>query len=164
MPNSSIISKSKNKIIKEFIKNENIIAAIDSKKINPKQTEKYIGTHIFDYNQNPFTLTDVDTFITVQVQIPDTYFRSKPFVRPRIEIWIISHERHMKVDNIPKVMANRNDYLSMLIDEMLNDRSDFGIGRLHLVSNIEGVFNQDYAWRKMLFETEEFNESMCIDV
>lgn len=163
MANSSIIGKSKKKIIKEFIKNPEIIQAIDSQKIDSKQSEKLIGTHIFDYNQNPFTLTDVDTFITIQVHIPDTYFRSKPFTKPQIEIWIISHERHMKVDNIPKVTQNRNDYISELIDNMLNGRTDFGIGEMVCIVNIEGSFQKDYAYRKMVFEATDFNNSVCKD-
>ena len=161
MANSSIIGESKKKIIKEFIKNTEIIQAIDSHKINMNQSEKLIGTHIFDYNQNPFTLQDSDTFITVQVHIPDTYYRSKPFVKPQIEIWIISHERHMKVDNIPKITQNRNDYISELIDNMLNGRNDFGIGVINLIVNIEGAFQQDYAYRKMVFETTDINNSIC---
>ncbi len=161
MANSSIIGKSKKKIIKEFIKNPEIVQAIDSREIDAKKTEKLIGTHIFDYNQNPFTLNNVDTFLTIQVHIPDTYFRSKPFTKPQIEIWIISHERHMKVDNIPKVTQNRNDYISELIDTMLNGRTDFGIGEILCITNIEGSFQQDYAYRKMVFEATDFNQSVC---
>lgn len=161
MANSSIISKAKNKIVREFIKNPELIKAIDSKKISEDQTEKFIGTHIFDYNQNPFTLQDVQTFITIQVNIPNTLFHSQPFVKPQIEIWVISHERHMKVDNIPKVMANRNDYISELIDDMLNGRTDFGIGEMVLVINTEGIFQQDYVYRKLVFEATDFNKSIC---
>lgn len=163
MANSSIITKSKNKIIKEFIKDPNIIQAIDSSTLNLKQTEKYIGTHIFDYHQNPYTLTDVDTFITVQVHIPEARFRDKVYVNPTIEIWVISHERHMKVNNIPKVTANRNDYLSELIDEKLNGRNDFGIGDLALLSNVEGSYQQDYVYRKLVFEGTDINDSLCND-
>lgn len=161
MANSSIIGKSKKKIIKEFIKNPEIVQAIDSREIDAKKAEKLIGTHIFDYSQNPFTLNNVDTFLTIQVHIPDTYFRSKPFTKPQIEIWIISHERHMKVDNIPKVTQNRNDYISELIDTMLNGRTDFGIGEILCITNIEGSFQQDYAYRKMVFEATDFNQSVC---
>lgn len=163
MGNSSIIGRAKNKVIKEFIKNKEIVMAIDSHTVNSDQPEKLIGTHIFDYNQNPFTLKNVDTFLTVQVNIPDTYFRSKPFTKPQIEIWIISHERHMKVDNIPKITINRNDYISELIDNMFNGRTDFGIGEMVCIVNIEGAFQQDYAYRKIVFEATDFGNSPCKD-
>lgn len=167
MANSSIIRKAKNKIIKEFIKDPDIIAAINSSKIKPNEPEKLIYEHIFDYNQNPHTLNDVRTFITIQVHIPQSYYNdyraSDKFVKPTIEIWIISHEQHMKVDNVPKITSNRNDYLSELIDNKINGKSGFGIGQTRLLSNVEGAFQQDYLFRKMIIECMDLNWSLCED-
>lgn len=167
MANSSIIRKAKNRIIKEFIKDSEIIAAINSSKIDSNEPEKLIGTHIFNYNQNPHTLNIVGTFITIQVHIPQSYYNdyrtSDVFVKPTIEIWIISHEEHMKVDNVPKITSNRNDYLSELIDNKINGKSGFGIGQTKLLSNVEGSFQQDYLFRKMIIECVDFNWSLCED-
>ena len=167
MANSSIIRKAKNKIIKEFIKDPDIVAAINSGKVKPNEPEKLIYEHIFDYNQNPHTLNDVRTFITIQVHIPQSYYSdyraSDIFVKPTIEIWIISHEEHMKVENVPKVTSNRNDYLSELIDNKINGRSGFGIGQTKLLSNVEGSFQQDYLFRKMIIECQDLNWSLCED-
>lgn len=163
MANSSIIRKAKNKIVKEFIKDPEIVAAINSSEVT--SPEKLIGTHIFNYNQNPHTLNTVGTFITIQVHIPHDYYTdyntSVTRVRPTIEIWIISHEQHMVVDNIPKVTQNRNDYLSELIDNKINGKRGFGIGETILLSNIEGAFQQDYLFRKMIFQCVDLNWSMC---
>lgn len=167
MANSSIIRKAKNKIIKEFIKDPDIVAAINSNKIKPNEPEKLIYEHIFDYNQNPHTLNNVGTFITIQVHIPQSYYNdyraSDVFVKPTIEIWIVSHERHMKVNNIPKITQNRNDYLSELIDNKINGKSGFGIGQTRLLSNVEGAFQQDYLFRKMIIECLDLNWSLCED-
>lgn len=163
MANSSIIRKAKNKIVKEFIKDPEIVAAINSSEVT--SPEKLIGTHIFNYNQNPHTLNTVGTFITIQVHIPHDYYTdynaSVTRVRPTIEIWIISHEQHMVVDNVPKVTQNRNDYLSELIDNKINGKRGFGIGETILLSNIEGAFQQDYLFRKMIFQCVDLNWSMC---
>ena len=168
MANSSIIRKAKNKIIKEFIKDQDIIAAINSSTVNPNKPEELVDTHIFTYNQNPHTLKLVGTFITIQVHIPENYYsdyhgNSAIHVKPIIEIWIISHEKHMKVDNVPKVTQNRNDYLSELIDNKINGRHGFGIGETKLKSNTEGAFQQDYLFRKLIFECLDFNDSLCKD-
>ena len=160
MANSSFIGKAKNKLIKEFIKDESIVKAIGSSITSP---EKLVGTHIFNYHQNPNTLTTVDTFITVQVHIPKSFYGDTVFVKPTIEIWIISHEKHMEVNNIPKVTDNRNDYLSNLIDEKLNGRSDLGFGKLTLLSNVEGSYQQNYVYRQMIFEGTDLNNSLCKD-
>lgn len=159
MANSSIITQAKNKIIKEFIKDKDIVKTIDSSTVT--SPEKLIGTHIFNYHQNPNTINTVETFVTVQVHIPEPFFRNNTYIKPTIEIWIISHERHMVVDNIPKVTDNRNDYLSRLIDKKLNGRSDFCIGELELISNIEGSYQQNYLFRKMVFEGTDLNNSLC---
>lgn len=168
MANSSIIRLAKNKIVKEFIKDKDIIAAIDSSEIKPNEPEKLINRHIFDYNQNPHTLNMVGTFITIQVHIPQAYYNdyygsSNIHVKPTIEIWIVSHEKHMTVDNVPKITQNRNDYLSELIDRKINGKSGFGIGETKLVSNVEGSFQQDYLFRKMIFQCLDLNASMCED-
>lgn len=160
MANSSIIRKIKNKIIKEFIKDKEIIQAIDSSTVI--SAEKLVGTHIFDYHQNPNTINTVETFITIQVHIPQPFsITDDTFVKPSVEIWIISHYNHMVVDNVPKITANRLDYLSELIDEKLNGKSGFGLGTLKLRSNIEGSYQQDYVYRKLLFETTDLNDSLC---
>ena len=161
MANSSIITQAKNKIIKEFIKDDTIIQAINSS--NVSSPEKLIGTHIFNYHQNPNTINTAETFITIQVHIPEPFFRNSTYINPTIEIWVISHEKNMIVNNIPKVTDNRNDYLSRLIDKKLNGRSDFGIGELSLISNIEGSYQQNYLYRKMVFEGTDLNNSLCRD-
>lgn len=163
MANSSIIRKAKNKIVKEFIKDPEIVAAINSSEVT--SPEKLIGKHIFNYNQNPHTLNIVGTFITVQVHIPQNfhndYGSSVTRIKPTIEIWIISHEKHMAVNNVPKVTQNRNDYLSELIDNKINGKRGFGIGETVLLSNIEGAFQQDYLFRKMIFQCIDLNWSLC---
>lgn len=166
MANSSIIKKAKNKIIKEFIKDQDIIKAINSSEIKPNESEKLINKHIFDYNQNPHTLNIVGTFITIQVHIPQDFYsdyhgNSVIHVKPTIEIWIISHEKHMAVDNVPKITQNRNDYLSELIDNKINDKHGFGIGKTRLICNVEGAFQQDYLYRQMIFECLDLNSSLC---
>lgn len=168
MANSSIVRQAKNKIIKEFIKDQEIIDAINSSEVKPSEPQKLLYKHIFDYNQNPHTLNIIGTFITIQVHIPQDYYsdyhgNSIIHVKPTIEIWIISHEKHMRVDNVPKITQNRNDYLSEIIDKKINGKRGFGIGETRLISNIEGAFQQDYLFRKLVFECLDFNASLCED-
>ena len=162
MANSSIIESVKNKVIKEFIKDKEIVQAINSPTVPIDSPEDLINTHIFDYNQNPNTINTVATFITVQVHIPYTHGQTA-FVKPTLEIWIISHEKHMIVNNIPKVKSNRNDYLSRLIDTKINGKDGYGIGTMKLQSNVEGSYQQNYLCRKMIFQGTDLNQSMCVD-
>lgn len=165
MANSSIIETIKNKLVKELIKDKRIVEAIDSSKISKDSPEELINTHIFDYAQNPNTINTTDTFITIQVHIPYTremeISGKSTYVKPTLEIYIISHEDHMIVKNIPKVKSNRNDYISRLIDEKFNGASNFGIGDMTLLSNTEGSIQQNYSFRKLVFQCVDLNNSLC---
>lgn len=165
MANSSIIGKVKRQLVKDIIKDETLVKAIDSPNVTSPQ--KLINTHIFTYNQNPFTINKDITFLTILVHEPDSFTRnddgSDKFIDVEIEIWIISHHSHMEVNNIPKITDNRNDYLSELLDLKLNGRTDLGIGEVKLIYNIEGSFQKDYLYRKMLFKTKDLNNSLCKD-
>lgn len=159
MSNSSIIGNAKNKIIKEFISDDAIIAAIEPTNIN--SNEELVNKYIFNFHQNPLTVNDAKTFITVQVHIPNQYSTSKVLASINVEIWIITDEKHMRVTNVPKVTENRNDYLSRLIDSKLNGASPFGIGTLKLKSNIEGSYQKNWLYRQMIFEVSDINASLC---
>lgn len=160
MANSSSIVNLKNKVIKDLITDKRIVTAIDSSEY--KIAEDLVNTHIFDYHQNPFTLDKSITFLTIQVHIPEAfhYESNAIFLKPTVEIWIVSHYEHMRVNNIPKVKCNRNDYLSILIDENLNGKS-YGYGGLTLAINEEGTFQSDYSYRRMTFVTTDLNNSRC---
>jgi len=162
MANSLIIERAKNRIIRDLIKDREIILGIDASEVSPDEPEKLIGRNIFDYHFIPETITRTDTFLTLQIQIPYSRgFNDKTYVHPRVEIWIVSHWRHMIVENIPKIRVNRNDYLSMLIDDRLNGRTDLGLGKLDLIQNIEGCTYTDYVYRQLIFETLDLNNSLC---
>ena len=130
--------------------------------------------HIFPYHQNPETITETITFITIQVHVPKpySYGRSKIWVAPNLEFWIFSHHSHMKVNNIPKIQDNRNDYISKILDKKFNGRDTLGgskndennlhlYGKLELLANIEGAYNKDFLYRQLVFETVDLNKSLC---
>ena len=163
MANSSIIGDAKVKIAKYIVQDDAIVKAIDPPETN--KGDNLIGTHVFTYNQNPHTLQDGGTFITITVNIPQMgwHERSASRVFPQIVIWIVSHERHMKVDNVPKIKCNRNDYISQLLDEKLNGNTNFGLGKLDMISNVEGAVQQDYLYRTLTFQGTDINDSFCKD-
>ena len=174
MANSELISSLKDALIKELEADESIFYAIDSPDITDfENSDQLMYTHIFPFHKNPETITETITFITIQVHIPKTYDRNKTWVIPTLEIWIISHDDHMIVNNIPKITDNRNDYISKLLDKKFNGRSTFGVsendkdnihlyGKMNLVSNVEGALNK-FLYRRMIFEMKDLNDSLCDD-
>lgn len=158
MANSTSISEFKERVVKAIAKDETLFYAFDAK--DCENGGDLIGTHIFKYNKNPETITETITFMTVMVhtKVRD---RNGAFVTPTLELWIYSHNDHMKMDHrITK--DNRNDYISMLLDEKFSGSTEYGgIGKLQLVSNTEGTFSQKFLYRRLIFETVDINDSMC---
>lgn len=158
MANSTSISEFKERIVKAICNDDTIFYAFDAK--DCENGGDLINTHIFKYNKNPETITDTVTFMTVMVHT-NARDRNKTYVTPTLELWIYSHYDHMKMDTrITK--DNRNDYISMLLDEKFNGSTEYGgIGRLQLVSNTEGTFSEKFLYRRLIFETVDINDSIC---
>lgn len=172
MANSSLVSGIKDKVIAEIVDDEEIFHAIYPEEIESfDDADELVGTHIFRFNQNPLLLDLTSTFITIQVHISKTYGFGRLFSKLQLEIWIVSHVGNMNVKNVPKISANRNDYISQLIDAKFNGRSYLGteddpnklvlLGNLDLVSNTEGALQKEYLYRRMIFEATDLNDSLC---
>lgn len=161
MANGTSIDNLKNKIISEIINDDDIVLAIDAQNI--EDNEELVNTHIFNFAQDIAVIEDNITFITVQVHLYTDldYSLEHSRIYPTVEIWIYSHVSHMVVDNIPKITANRNDYISILLDSKFNGKSGFGLGKLRLISNSEGTYQKNWVYRKMLFKTTDLNDSLC---
>ena len=162
MANSRAIANLKNNVIKKLILDERIVNAIDAKEI--ADAEELIGTHIFDFAQDTEVINESSTIITVTTNIITytDYSEIFSYVYPNLVIDIYTHSKRMKVDNIPKVENNRNDYISMVIDDMLNGKYGLGgVGKLTLIGNVEGSKQKDWLYRKMTFQTTDVNSANC---
>ena len=163
MPNSSIIDDMKTRVQDAILADPLLVKAIDAKDVTEDNVADLIGTHIFTFAQNPNLVQSSETFLTIQVHIPQYNSPDYRWVHPVLEIWIISHNRHMRVDNIPRIRANRNDFISQLLDEKFNGSTDFGYGQMFLQLNNEGVHgdNSDFLYRRMVFVTKDLSRATC---
>lgn len=161
MANSSIVTDVKDELINAIIDDETILIAIGSSDI--ETPSDYVGTHVFRYNKNPILITKSITFITIMVHTK-ARDRNGSFITPTLEIWIYSHNDHMdlKRGEIPGITDNRNDYISKLLDKKINGESGYGaVGVWKLTSNTEGVYNDKFLYRRLLFESVDINNSFC---
>lgn len=173
MANSELISDLKSAIVKELVNDEGLFYAIDSHDItNPKQANKLMYKHIFPYHRITQTVTETDTYLTFQVHIREMSSWNKRWISAILEFYIYSHDKHMKVENIPKVTDNRNDYIGKLLDKKFNGRSSFGNNKdsandirlyesLDLTLNEEGVTQQGFLYRHLMFKTKDLNNNPC---
>lgn len=171
MANSKIISELKSKVTKDIINNDEIVKAIDCPDmdkenwesiylINSKETiDMGFTPVIFREHQNQNIITDAVTFITMEVNIPQTD-KYSIYAYPILEIWVVSHNKHNRIDNIQGVKDNRNDYISILLDEMFNGKKA-GYGDITLKSNTAGVYDDNFVYRRLVFEGIDINNSLC---
>lgn len=161
MANSTIVLTLKNKIINALCEDPDIDSLIDSQSFHGKNLR---GKHIFNFNKNPETIKGTITFITVMDGIY-ARDRNSTFVTSKVIINIYTHNGHM--DLPPEYLNdgeyfNRNDYLSLLIDEKFNGSTGYGgFGKLMLVSNDEYTPTKDFNGRVLKFETVDINDSLC---
>lgn len=158
MANGTSISELKEKIVHAIAEDDTLFFAIDAHEC--ENGGDLIGTHIFKFNKNPDVISESITFLTIMVHTKK-YGRNNTYIVPTLEIWIYSHVDHMVVN--PRITKdNRNDYISMLLDEKFNGSTNYGgIGKLELTTNTEGVYNQKFLYRRMIFETKDINDSVC---
>lgn len=182
MANSEIITKLKQIVIRDILDNPEIVFAIDSPwKADELWDKSYlvdsfmtedaldsegypIQPHIFTYHKDPFTIEKNITLINILV---NTYGnQSSNFVSAELHFYIYSHKEHMKV-SASNISDNRNDYLSKLIDaqfnnrELLYDDKNAYIGKFILTKNMEGVYNNTFLYRHLVFICNDINASIC---
>ncbi|WP_434311468.1 hypothetical protein [Hominifimenecus sp. rT4P-3] len=147
---SSIITNLKHQVIQEILADDALPALIKSSSDSPA------GNHIFPYKKMPEAATSISAYLTVQVHLFPSA-SGKTWVRPTLEIWIFSSPSHILFTE-GETSENRNDAIARLLDEKLNGRSDLGgFGPLHLVSSREGVVEDLAYYRRLIFETKDFN-------
>ena len=112
------------------------------------------------------TQEEVKTYILVEVDIMTERNRydagTKRFYwdYPTITIDILSHQKDMVMNELG-ISKVRTDYLSELIDELLNGYSGLGFARLQRLSNISYSLNDTYRYREIKFTAVDLNDSMC---
>lgn len=176
MANSEFITQFKQKVKNEIINDPLMVHAFGSPNYDPEDLDfsgEDVGdNHIFTWNRNPDVVTESITFMTILVNTAVKRYDNKWMI-PKLEIWLYTHDEHMKLDpkDFPGIAANRNDYLSQLIDLKFNGRNILGgetdkdkirlVDDLLLTTNTEGVTIGNFAYRHMIFETKDMNSSMC---
>lgn len=171
MANSEFITKLKNQVVKSILNDEEIITAIDSPDmlkdnwepiylLNNRDTINAGFTpSIYRELQVPRVLDDAGTAILIEVQFPRPSGVNNLYLTVQLQIMIISHQEHMRIDNVIGVTDNRNDYLSILLDRKFND--DMGFERINLISSVANSYNEKYVYRTMTFECLTINNLRC---
>lgn len=157
MESSEIITELKNKIITELINDDDIITGLG---LNDDETpDDLTWNRIYPHDYIPQTETDVRSYISVEIDIPERRMRygetaSDIWIHPYVMFRVLVHQEDMQL-NLAGESCTRMDYLSKLIERKFNKRGDFGVGTLRRLSNTAGSVNTTYRYRLIVFETVE---------
>ncbi len=156
IPNSSAIPEWKNKTISMILSQNEIIELFEK---TEEDVENIVYSNIFPFGYIPQTQTETELYITIEVSIPKMLFR-QVWEYPHMTIKLICHQDKMQL-NKAGVSATRLDYLSTLIDKLLNGTDGWAYGKLSLVSNTEYNLSPVYKVREMIFQGQDLNEDRC---
>lgn len=156
MPNSSAISRWKNKIISDLHNDEYFLDVLGT---TEEEREDLVYTRIFPYYYIPDTITKVSTYILIEIDIRSTS-RYNVYSYPMITFTVLCHQDDMTL-RMTGVSATRADYLAELIDNKYNGAQGFGIGQLELKSNIAGSLNEKFRYRQLIFQGVDMNKRLC---
>lgn len=140
-------------LIRKLIQNEDVLQLIDPNK-KAEYPDDLIYTNIFPYNRMPKTEQEVETYVTVRVNVASVPAANDVTRKMAIVIRVYTHADLMQVKGSN---SNRVDLLSAKIDEILNESQDFGIGYVVLNSSTEGVLDSKHFYRELVFNTDSLN-------
>lgn len=115
--------------------------------------ENLVYTQVFPYLYVDETQTEVLPYICLEVDIPR--IPTHTIKNMKITVWAYCHKDCMKY-SLPEYLGTRVDILADIIERLLSDSDDFGIGHLHLES-VTYIFPQNkYYGKQMIFTIPDF--------
>lgn len=151
--NSYEIVEYKRKIMRMLIDSDRIVDLVDYAN-KTEDSGDLLYENIFPYNRVPETEQEESVYICVMVDIPSAYVKNDIARNITIRFRVYAHERLMKVKG---ESGDRIDLLSAAIDELLNEKLDFGFGPLGISANTEHVYDSRHHYRELIFRTVALN-------
>jgi hypothetical protein len=145
----------KNKLLSLVLADENITELFLGKDYTTENpSEELLHKNIFPYLFADESQTDKKTYLCMDVDISKTVHNS--YKTMKIIIWCYSHQ-----NDIPSLrdgtVQTKPDYLAEIIDGLLRNSRNFGIGRLTLESTIHIEPSKEHYGRQLIYTCPEFN-------
>lgn len=150
------IPKYKNEILMKLVSSENIVRAISNQHENfldhpVENPYGLIYDKIFPYNRVPNVDDSRNVYITTKYG--GYKIKNRVIKSGYITFLIYTHVDLMRTD----YGTLRNDYLLSEIDELFNESTDFGIGRLTFDGADEFSVNEKYMGLWIRYKVVDFN-------
>ena len=145
----------KKRLIEQILySDEDIIEILDNPNLSPDAPEEYVGENIFSFLRVPGTQDTSKNFITFIVddmgRIPNNQVMKSQYV----QFVVFVHKDLVKT----KYGMARHDLLGYLIRDIFNLSNKLG-PQMELVSNREGIADNDFYTRTLKFELIDDNST-----
>lgn len=161
MPKEDIIGKTKKQVIKDIVKDVYIMEAMGNELDG--SFDEAIYKYIFPYYHVIGTIQEAHSYICMQMDMMERERwddEDNPLLRRyALTLYIIVNQSIMQMPLTGGV--DRLDYLSNLVVNKFDGRSDFGIGELKLVQNQENSLDQNHRLRILTFITKDTVGTFC---
>lgn len=156
MTTSKIIQDFKNTTILKLVGSDELITSMGNGdvKVNDDAVYKYI----FPYFHVPYTIEAAHSYICMKVNMTGVSNRNDLIGNFSIIIWVIVNQEIMKMEGVGG--ATRMDYISDMVEGILNGSEAFGTKRLKLQSNSENDLDSKHRCRVLTFTTSDISEDL----
>lgn len=144
----------KNNLISIFQSSPDICELMLGKNYSENDVDKMVYTQLFPYLYVDETQTEVLPYLCVEIDIPRIATATIKDVK--IVIWAYCHKDCMKYTK-KGYLGTRADILADMVERLLHDSRDFGIGKLRLESVSYMFPNNKYYGRQLIFTIPDFS-------
>lgn len=145
----------KSKVISRLLESDEF-AEVMLRKTDFTEDEKYDMEYdqVFDYPYVDGTQDEVKPFVCIETICRGTNRTTKSM---DLYVWVFVHRNCMKMDkNIKSYMGNRADVLADIIERLLRDADDLGIGKPSLDDIGYTVPQSSYFGRQLKYSIPDF--------
>ena len=148
----------KKRLIEEILySDEDIIEVLDNPKLSPDTPEEYVNENIFSFLRIPGTQDTSKNFITFIVDDMGRTPNNQVMKSQYVQFVVFVHKDLVKT----KYGMARHDLISYLIRDIFNLSNCLG-PQMELVSNREGIADNDFYTRTLMFELIDDNSTKPI--
>ena len=145
----------KKRIIERILySDEDIIEVLDNPNLSPDAPEEYVGENIFGFLRVPGTQDVSKNFITFIVDDMGRTPSNQVMKSQYVQFVVFVHKDLVKT----KCGVERHDLLGYLIRDIFNLSNCLG-PQMELVSNKEGIADNDFCTRTLKFELIDDNST-----
>lgn len=137
-------------IKKTLINSDLMIYLLNNKELEEAEADPsdYLGVNILPFYIIHPTQTNVQNFICYETEVRELERYNKKMKLQHVIFYVLCEEKN----NIEKKTGiARHDLIAALLIDMFNWTNLFG-GKIHCISNIPSVVDNDYACRTLIFE------------